>query len=158
MNIFGIGEIELIIVILIALVVAGPKRMIQWAYIAGRWVARARKMWSEAVGLLQQELDQSGVDVKLPKEMPTRASIRRGVESTLKPLADPVRGAINEVKSVGTEVQNTVKEAEQQVSAARTDLQRPPAASPVKPANGTKAVEGESDKKDSSGFGTWSGS
>jgi sec-independent protein translocase protein TatB len=157
MNIFGIGELELVIVILIALVVAGPKRLIQWAYVAGKWVAKARKMWSEAMGLIQQELNASGVDVNLPKEMPTRASIRRGVESTFKPLVDPVKGAMDDVKSVGSEIQNTAKEAQQQVSGARTDLQRPPQPRAVIPTNGTKAADHEPDKNDSS-FGTWSGS
>ncbi|MBC8171353.1 MAG: hypothetical protein H7X77_06760 [Anaerolineae bacterium] len=157
MNIFGIGEIELVIVILIALVVAGPKRLIQWAYVAGKWVARGRKMWSEAMGLIQQELNESGMDVNLPKQMPTRASIRRGVESTLKPLSDPVKGAMNDLKSVGTEIQNTANQAQQQVNGARTDLQRPPKARAAIPANGTKSTDNEPDKPDT-GFGTWSGS
>ena len=31
MNLFGIGGMELIIILVIALIVAGPKRMIGWA-------------------------------------------------------------------------------------------------------------------------------
>ena len=36
MDILGIGGGELVLIVLVMLVVAGPKRMIQWAYIAGK--------------------------------------------------------------------------------------------------------------------------
>lgn len=47
MDILGIGGWELVAIIIIMLVVAGPKRMIQWSYTAGKYVAIMRKMWAE---------------------------------------------------------------------------------------------------------------
>ena len=35
MNIFGLGGAELVVIIVIMLVVAGPTRMVSWAYIKG---------------------------------------------------------------------------------------------------------------------------
>ncbi len=175
MNIFGIGEVELLIVLLIALVIAGPKRMIQWAYVAGRWVAKARKMWSEVSVLIQQELKDAGVDVEIPKELPTRASVMRTVETAMKPLAEPVKEALNEVRSVENEFKSTGKQAQKQIDGIRSDLKQgtsitngsgskpdtattatPPPGSPDTPAGDSGT--GQQDKGGTVGrFGTWSG-
>ena len=74
MNILGVGAAELVAVLLIMLVFAGPKRMIHWSYVLGQHVAKFRKIWSETVDLVQKEFDDAGVDIKLPKEPPTRKS------------------------------------------------------------------------------------
>jgi Sec-independent protein translocase protein TatA len=68
MNILGAGPAELLIVFVIMLVVAGPKRMIQWAYVLGRYVAQLRAMLQETMNAIQKELSESGVD--LPKDLP----------------------------------------------------------------------------------------
>ena len=62
MNILGVGAPELIIIFLLALVIAGPKRMVAWAYIAGRELARLRAMWSETMAMVQQELKEAGLE------------------------------------------------------------------------------------------------
>lgn len=174
MNIFGVGEIELLLIILIALVIAGPKRLIQWAYTLGRWTAKLRRMWSEAMVLLQRELDEAGLGVELPKDVPTRGSVRRTVETALKPLAEPVKEAMDEVKSVGTELKTTSRQTQQQLTGIKTDMQKAGATPPgaTKPAaaagvNGTPRTGTTSrpaaDRKptgegDGNEFGTWSGS
>jgi Sec-independent protein secretion pathway components len=75
MNILGIGGPELILILLIMLIVAGPKRMIAWAYTLGKYIARFRRMWEETVDVLQKEFDEAGVDIKVPRELPTRANL-----------------------------------------------------------------------------------
>ena len=62
MNIFGIGTTELIIIFVLMMVVAGPKRMIAWAYVAGQYMAKLRDLWQEASGVLKKELEQAGLE------------------------------------------------------------------------------------------------
>ncbi len=83
MNILGIGGPELLVIFIIMLLVAGPKRMIHWAYILGQYVAKFRVMWSETVDMVQQEFDQADIDIKIPKTPPTKASIQQQVNSSL---------------------------------------------------------------------------
>jgi Sec-independent protein translocase protein TatA len=151
MNIFGIGELELLLIIIIALIVAGPKRMIQWMYVLGRWVAKLRRMWSEAMVLVQRELNEAGLDVEVPKDLPTRGELRRVAQKALQPLASPVQDAINEVKTVGTELQNTANQARGEIRDVRANLKLtvPPVANGVKPPV-------EESKPDEGDFGSWS--
>ena len=98
MNIFGVGAAELLAILLIMLVFAGPKRMIHWSHVLGQHVARFRKIWSETVDLVQKEFDEAGVDIKLPKEPPTRKSLNRSVAEAVKPMTQPVQDSLDEVK------------------------------------------------------------
>jgi Sec-independent protein translocase protein TatA len=77
MDIFGIGGMELVAIVLIALIVAGPRRMIRWAYVAGQYAARLKRMWGDVAVSLQREFDEAGVDVKVPTQLPTRGSLQR---------------------------------------------------------------------------------
>ncbi|HRF97781.1 MAG TPA: hypothetical protein PLZ51_21385, partial [Aggregatilineales bacterium] len=62
MELFGIGGVEFLLVIVIAMVVAGPKRVVQWAYLVGKFFARVRHIWSEMMTVIQQEMKDAGVD------------------------------------------------------------------------------------------------
>lgn len=103
MEIFGVGTIELIIVFVIMLMVAGPKRMIRWAYELGKVMAKMRAAWAETMSMLQKELNQAGVDVELPKEMPTRGSlntdVRRQLGKAVAPITQPVQETLDEVNA-----------------------------------------------------------
>jgi len=68
MNILGVGPGELAVVFIIMLVVAGPKRMVQWAYIAGRYVAQLRAMFQQTMDAIQKEFADSGLDIR--KDLP----------------------------------------------------------------------------------------
>ena len=98
MNVFGVGAWELLAILLIMLVFAGPKRMIHWSYILGQHVSKFRKIWSETVDLVQKEFDEAGVDIKLPKEPPTRKNFNRAVTDAMKPMTKPVQDSLDEVK------------------------------------------------------------
>jgi sec-independent protein translocase protein TatB len=67
MNILGVGPAELIVILIIMLVVAGPKRMIEWAYQAGKYAAQLRAMFQETMDAFHKELAQSGID--MPKDL-----------------------------------------------------------------------------------------
>jgi Sec-independent protein translocase protein TatA len=100
MEIFGIGGAELIAILIIMLVVAGPKRMIQWAYILGKYTAKVRAMWAETMTYVQKEFDEAGVNIQLPKDVPTRGSLNREigkqVEKVMAPIANPLKTTLDE--------------------------------------------------------------
>lgn len=105
MEILGIGTAELIAILLIMLVVAGPKRMIQWAYILGQYVAKLRTMWADAMAMVQKEVDAAGLDVQVPKDLPTRANLNRHINKAMNVVTKPAQTAMNEVKAEILEVQ-----------------------------------------------------
>lgn len=106
MNILGIGGPELIIILVLMLVVAGPRRMIQWAYIMGTYVAKFRRMWAETVDVLQQEFDEAGVGIQIPKDIPTRGNLRSQAAKMMSGVTDPVKDTMGqldaEVKQIGS--------------------------------------------------------
>lgn len=110
MNIFGIGGAELVLIFMIMLVVAGPKRMIRWAYFLGQQVGRLRKMWAEVVDVMQKEVDAAGLDVEIPRDLPTRATMTKFIRDVAKPYTDPMQATLNEV---GQPVQETMQETSQ---------------------------------------------
>ncbi len=67
MNILGVGPGEILVVLILMLIVAGPKRMVEWAYHVGRYTAQLRRMFQETMAVIQKELAESGVEV--PKEL-----------------------------------------------------------------------------------------
>ncbi|MCA9886224.1 MAG: hypothetical protein KC708_24800 [Anaerolineae bacterium] len=90
MNIFGVGGAEFILILLIMLIIAGPKRMATWAVIMGKYVGKLRIMWSEVVDVVQKEIDEAGVGVQLPKELPTRQNISKMITDVAKPISQPL--------------------------------------------------------------------
>ncbi|MGV2435843.1 MAG UNVERIFIED_CONTAM: twin-arginine translocase TatA/TatE family subunit [Anaerolineae bacterium] len=65
MNLFGVGGWELFLVFVIMLIVAGPKRIVQWAYTLGKWSAKMQQVWQQTVKVLQSELDEAGIEVAI---------------------------------------------------------------------------------------------
>ncbi len=105
MNILGVGPAELIIIVLLLLVVAGPKRMIQWAYIAGRYWAQIRAQLQEAARVFQNELEQAGIDpevVKTAQKM-TRRGAQNPITQAMETLTKPVADAMKEVGTISLE-------------------------------------------------------
>lgn len=75
MDILGIGGLELVTILLITVVIAGPKRMIHWSYLLGQYLGKLRALWRSMAEQIQAELDESGVEVNMPKQFPTRATL-----------------------------------------------------------------------------------
>jgi Sec-independent protein translocase protein TatA len=126
MDILGIGGWEFIAILVIMLVVAGPKRMIQWSYTLGQYVARLRQLWTEAAAMLQQELDQAGVDVKVPQQIPTRQSLSHELSRTFNHLAKPVQQPIETVqKEIEQTVRMSVSDSEIEETQANTPALMP---------------------------------
>lgn len=145
MNVFGIGGMELVAVLIIMLVVAGPKRMVRWSYVLGQYVAKFRVMWSETVDLIQKEFDDAGVDIQVPREIPTRQNlsktINKQVNKAMQPVTKPVKEALDEVESVSKSLS---LKSEDKV--------------PENGHNGSAPVPTQKPQDGNSSFGTWSGS
>ncbi len=139
MNVFGVGGPEFVLILLIMLIVAGPKRMLQWAYVLGTYTAKLRRLWAETMRVLQQELKASGVDVELPETPPTRQAIQRATSKALKPVVAPLEDALHELET--------------DMKAPASDDNKTPAAS-TGGAFGTWSAQDDDPSKPS--YGAWS--
>jgi Sec-independent protein translocase protein TatA len=136
MNILGVGDVELIAILVIMLIVLGPKGMARWAYTLGQYTAKMRRMWSEAMTLLQKEFKEAGVDIELPKEVPTRRTLAKTVNKALTPVTRPIQETLDEVNNEMKEIKAATSIADQ---------------------NGTKVKqESSGSPPPESSFGTWS--
>ena len=115
MNVLGVGGTELLIVLLIMLVIAGPKRMIHWSYVLGQHLAKFRRMWSETVDIVQKEFDEAGVGIQLPKDVPTRGSLNKQAGKLLGGVTAPMQETLDEVNAelgnIKTSTKDTAKSA-----------------------------------------------
>ena len=171
MNILGVGGTEAILIVIIMLIVAGPKRMARWAYVAGTYVAKFRAMWSETVDVLQKEFDDAGVDVKIPKDLPTRGSLNKQVAKYADELTRPVKetmekatAEVGDLKKATAVTAATANKAANGAKAATTatatkstpttpKTPKTPPASKSKPKGDFGAWSGDTNND----FGSWSG-
>jgi Sec-independent protein translocase protein TatA len=155
MDILGIGGWELVAILVIMLVVAGPKRMIQWSYTLGKYVAMLRKMWAETATMIQKEFDAAGVDVKVPTQPITRGTIKREVSRAFSDVTKPVQETLNEVKG-------ELEPVKESMTIPRT-LNKPVSNKPTPtPAEQSQPVEKQNGRPqetpgERSDFGTWGG-
>lgn len=164
MNVFGVGAWELVAILLIMLVFAGPKRMIHWSYVLGQHVAKFRKIWSETVDLVQKEFDEAGVDIKLPKEPPTRGNLNKSLTEAVKPMTKPVQDSLDEVKKdmdAFKEVSDSLndKKPKQAASASQSNAASAQSvSSPEKPAKPrAKETETPQEQLEPTTMGAWGG-
>ncbi|MBZ0297758.1 MAG: hypothetical protein K8L99_34705 [Anaerolineae bacterium] len=158
MNILGVGGWELLAILLIMLLFAGPKRMVHWAYIMGQYVAKFRAMWAETVDVIQKEFDDAGLDVKIPKEPPTRANVNRYASKALDDITRPVKetmdeavGEVNQIKSATAVTASTANK----VVGGNGRVQKP---KPPRPSAASTTLRPQSsDDSPKPSFGTWSG-
>jgi len=155
MNIFGVGGMELGLILVIMLIVAGPKRMIRWAYVLGTYTAKLRKMWEETVDYIQKEVDEAGLDVQVPKELPTRANLNREITRMMKPVTAPVEDALKEVNEVKKSAVNGARIPP--LTPKPSTGEPKPATAAVEPAPTPTAPPPATPPAPSGDFGTWSG-
>jgi len=151
MNILGVGGAELVLIVVIMLIVAGPKRMAQWAYIAGTYIAKFRAMWAETVDVLQQEFDQAGVDIKIPKDIPTRGSINKQATKVIEEFTRPVKETMDKATADVGAIKKSTAVTAQAVTKATNGAKAPTTASKSTPTMTPKKDQPKGD------FGTWSG-
>ncbi len=78
MDVLGIGFPELVLIAVIALAVAGPKRLARWAYRAGRWFRDIRDMWNESIGYINEEIKAAGKPARTGTHLGSRKNLTSG--------------------------------------------------------------------------------
>ncbi len=99
MNIFGVGGAELVLIFVIMLVVAGPKRMLRWAYVFGQFVGKLRTIWDNVMEIIQAEVDAAGMDVEIPRELPTRQNVTKWFNEQTRDVANPLKNDIERIEN-----------------------------------------------------------
>jgi Sec-independent protein translocase protein TatA len=106
MNVFGIGPTELGIILLIMLIVAGPKRMARWAYVMGIYIGKMRDMWQETSTVIKKELAEAGIEPEVLDSLGKAANPRTrrtAFSGQLDRLVDDMKKPISDaIKDVGT--------------------------------------------------------
>ncbi|PJF43833.1 MAG: hypothetical protein CUN55_07100 [Phototrophicales bacterium] len=83
MDILGVGAAELLIIGLLILIVAGPKRSAEWARTAGEYVYKLRQMWNQMMQELRNELgEDADVFVQTAQQLQKTSSEIRQATST----------------------------------------------------------------------------
>ncbi len=90
MEILNIGPLELIMFLVIAFVLLGPKGMVLTAYKIGQWIRQAVRspMWKEIL--------RSAQDIR---DLPTKLMEETGLEEDLKAIKADTQAAVNEVNT-----------------------------------------------------------
>ena len=57
MNLINLGSWEIVLIVVIAILAVGPKRMVQIVRTVQRWAAQARRLTGQLMSTLQTELD-----------------------------------------------------------------------------------------------------
>ena len=140
MNILGVGPAELFVIFVVLLVVAGPKRMIEWAYHAGRYAAQLRAMFQETMEQFQKEMAASGIEI--PKELTNLPTGRFDIVSEAAKV-------INSEMAETTAALNTVVNPAPAAPPAPTTPQTPPAT----PDNNTQPAK--TDDEQSTRYDSW---
>ncbi len=97
-NILGIGLPQIAIVLILSLVLFGPKKMVEYAYQAGRIIAQLRAMWEEASRGVQKEFREAGMDFQELKKIQNEfSSTLQGFDLTgaMKTWTAPSASATN---------------------------------------------------------------
>ena len=86
---FDIGWSEMAVIMLVALVVIGPKDLPRLARTLGQWVAKGRSMAREFQRSLEDMAREAELDdVKREIEKVGRTNIRKSIEKTIDPTGD----------------------------------------------------------------------
>ena len=138
MEFFGVGAMEALLVLVVALIVVGPHRFPEIARQGGRWYAIARRYATEvskdvrgAVEELQSEIEEEGEDLRAIRDL--------GQE-----MDADLRASKLDVEEVGAD---TARAADRAGGAASSNgpSAQPPAAAPAEAAGESGATSGAPD-------------
>jgi sec-independent protein translocase protein TatB len=109
----NLGSWELVLIMVIAILAVGPKRMVEIVRTIQRWAAQARKLSRQLMNTLQTEID-AAEDLKATAEEAARAvdEVRRGVTDT-----------VARAGASGDTLTEAAREATAALSELKTDLE-----------------------------------
>jgi sec-independent protein translocase protein TatB len=113
-NFINLGSWELVLIIVIAILAVGPKRLVQIVRTIQKWAAQARRISRQLMGSLQSELDAAD-DLKATAQDAVEAvrEIQRGMTET-----------INGASGGGEALTETAQEATTALKGLREDLKK----------------------------------
>jgi sec-independent protein translocase protein TatB len=106
-NFFNIGPSELIVIVIIAVLAIGPRRMVQLARSLGRTAGKLRRMSSEFMALINAELRETG----------------EGAQQVVKGVTAGAGEFEGQVQATGEEVGETVRQLRQEIGSLRAELE-----------------------------------
>jgi Sec-independent protein translocase protein TatA len=139
MDFLGVGPLELLFVLLIALIVLGPNDMVKAGRTLGKWL---RKLVTSPTW---QAIQQTSRDIRL---LPNKLMRDAGLEEDLKELNE-IQKNVQSLRNIRPdlgldEVEKELKKAEQDLRATQADLSAwttpPPESAPTVPAVETPEV------------------
>ncbi len=106
MEILNIGPLELILFLVIAFILLGPKGMVVTAYKIGQWIRQTLRspMWREILRSAQEI-----------REFPTKIMDETGLQAELNAIRSETQAAVNEVNGSLKEVTGTLQEVKDSV-------------------------------------------
>jgi sec-independent protein translocase protein TatA len=112
---FNIGTGELMIIIVIAILVIGPKRMLELGQSVGRLTRRGREIWNEVMKTIQTELQDTkeAVEELAAGGSDLAAEVRATGQETDKALRKSKTETFSmktELEEIGRETQQIMKE------------------------------------------------
>jgi sec-independent protein translocase protein TatB len=119
-NFLNVGPWELTVILIIAILVVGPKRMVEIARTIGRTTSQMRKLSSEFLGTIQAELQATE-------------------QETQRALKDITKAGQESIASIPGEVQSTEQETRQALESVAEKSQ----AATISIQDGLQAVEHE---------------
>lgn len=131
-NLFGIGPMELVFILIIALVVLGPERLPQVAREASKLIRQMREIYAEIMGTLQKEFGDleefkeiKEISNSLRDPLNLNNTAKPAAKSSSKPVAKPAPAPVS--PTISTEVSTPpLKPVENGVAAAEENRIAPP--------------------------------
>jgi len=99
MSFFNIGSLEIVLILVIAILVVGPKRLVEMVQALRRLTDQLRRMSSEFTSNIQSEFDQ------IEREA--------GLDEEGESLADVVRDGLDPITGIQADLRATVRETRQ---------------------------------------------
>ena len=118
MSFINLGSWELVLIVVIAILAVGPKRLVQVVQTIQKWVGQARRISRQLMSSLQTELD-AAEDLKATAKEAVEAvrEIQRGVSDTVTggggdALAETAQEATAALKGLSEDLQKLGKPGE----------------------------------------------
>jgi Tat protein translocase TatB subunit len=115
MNFLGIGTGELIVILIIAVLVVGPDKVVELATKAGMLIAKMRKMTDSATTEFREALAIDEIKEAI-----------QGVTDEVKDIGQEVKGTANDVAKIGADAQAAVQDVEAAAASTPVVPQQPP--------------------------------
>ena len=114
-GIFGVGIAEVMVIVVVILVIGGPKNAVKWSRDLGRMLRQAREIWQQMMKDLEKDLGEDGKEI-----MKATRDLTRNINS-VRTQASPRRltqQATRMIEQAADEAEGSLKEALEETDAA----------------------------------------